>query len=74
LLLAFPRPIERTRWNVINNGETVIDLRLVCPYADDYARSSPIEPSVAGGGKIARAVARLVTGYDFQGAGSRVFT
>jgi hypothetical protein len=51
----------------------VIDLRLVCADADDYSRSSPIEPSVLGGGKIARAVAKLVTGYDFAGEGSRVF-
>lgn len=54
-------------------GVPVIDLRLVCTDAADYSRTSPIEPSVAGGGKIARAVARLVTGYDFQGEGSRVF-
>jgi hypothetical protein len=51
----------------------VIDLRLVCTDAADYSRSSPIEPSVVGGGKIARAVARLVTGYDSRGEGSRVF-
>jgi hypothetical protein len=50
----------------------VLDLRLVCTDAADYSRSSPIEPSVVGGGKIARAVSRLVTGYDFQ-QGSRVF-
>jgi hypothetical protein len=51
----------------------VIDLRRVCTDAADYSRSSPIEPSVIGGGKIARAVGRLVTGYDFKGEGSRVF-
>lgn len=51
----------------------VIDLRLICTDSDDYSQSSPIEPSVVGGGKIARAVARLVTGYDFQGEGSWVF-
>jgi hypothetical protein len=54
-------------------GVPVLDLRGVCTDPDDYARSSPIEPSGAGGGKIARAVARLVTGYDFQDNGSRVF-
>jgi hypothetical protein len=54
-------------------GVPVIDLRLVCTDADDYARSSPIEPSVVEGGKIARAVARLVTGCDFTSEGSRVF-
>jgi len=54
-------------------GVPVLDLRLVCTEAADYARSSPIEPSVVGGGKIARAISRLVTGNDFQGEGSRVF-
>jgi hypothetical protein len=51
----------------------VIDLRLVCTDAADYSRTSPIEPSAIGGGKIARPIARLVTEYDFQGEGSRVF-
>jgi hypothetical protein len=54
-------------------GLPVLDLRLVCTDAADYARTSPIEPSVVGGGKIARAVSRLVTGHDFQSEGSRVF-
>jgi hypothetical protein len=36
----------------------VIDLRLVCDEAADYA--NPIEPSVLGGEKIARAIARAV--------------
>ena len=54
-------------------GLPVLDLRLVCTDADDYARTSPIEPSAVGGGKIARAVARLVTGFDFRAGGSRVF-
>jgi hypothetical protein len=54
-------------------GLPVIDLRLVCGEATDYARSSPIEPSVAGGGKIARAISRVVTGHDFRADGSRVF-
>ena len=54
-------------------GLPVIDLRLICTEADDYAKSSPIEPSVVGGGKVARAVGRLVTGFDFRSEGSRVF-
>lgn len=41
----------------------VIDLRLVCDEDADYA--NPIEPSAKGGGKIAAAVAGLVTGHDF---------
>ena len=43
----------------IETRSLVIDLRLVCAEAADYA--NPIEPSVCGGGKIARAVARAVT-------------
>jgi hypothetical protein len=52
----------------------VIDLRLICTEASDYARSSPIEPSVAGGGKIARALSRAVTEYELRAQGSWVFT
>lgn len=51
----------------------VIDLRLICTDSSDYARTSPIEPSVVGGGKIARAVIRAVTGFDAMAAGSLVF-
>jgi hypothetical protein len=54
-------------------GLPVIDLRLVCTDVADYSRSSPIEPSVVGGGKIARAIGRLVTTHDFAAEGSQVF-
>jgi len=37
----------------------VIELRLVCTEPADYA--NPIEPSVRGGGKIARAIVRALT-------------
>ena len=40
-------------------GVTLIDLRLVCDRLEDLA--NPIEPSVLGGGKIAAAIAQLVT-------------
>ena len=39
-------------------GVPVVDLRLVCTEAADYA--NPIEPSEAGGRKIARAIAGLL--------------
>jgi hypothetical protein len=42
-------------------GLPVLDLRIVCRDADDYSRLSPIEPSVAGGQKIAAALAGIVT-------------
>lgn len=52
----------------------VIDLRLICTEAGDYSESSPIEPSAAGGGKIARAISRVLTSHDFLPGGSRVFS
>ena len=42
------------------HGLDVIDLRAVCDLPQDYA--NPIEPSSIGGAKIARAIARVVTG------------
>ena len=39
-------------------GVRAIDLRQVCARAEDYA--NPIEPSVIGGGKIARAIRELI--------------
>ncbi|CAO3452789.1 SGNH/GDSL hydrolase family protein [Azospirillum largimobile] len=52
-------------------GLPLIDLRLICDEAADYA--NPIEPSVQGGGKIARAIASLVAGHDWSQARSTVF-
>ena len=43
-------------------GVPAVDLRAVCSERDDYA--NPIEPSSAGGEKIARALATLVTGLS----------
>jgi hypothetical protein len=54
-------------------GVSVLDLRLICNEKTDYAATSPIEPSAAGGGKIARAVSRVVTGLDGLVGDSRVF-
>ena len=52
-------------------GLPLIDLRLLCDEAADYA--NPIEPSVQGGGKIAGAIAALVVGHDWSQARSTVF-
>ena len=49
---------------------SVIELRLVCTEPSDYA--NPIEPSVQGGAKIARAVARALTSSEAQARGARV--
>lgn len=42
------------------NRLPVLDLRLICSEATDYAKISPIEPSVVGGGKIARTILRAI--------------
>ncbi|WP_294563380.1 SGNH/GDSL hydrolase family protein [uncultured Arthrobacter sp.] len=62
------QPVIRTAIAVFNDcitraafsrGVPLIDLRLICDEDADYA--NPIEPSVQGGAKIARAVASLLT-------------
>jgi hypothetical protein len=54
------------------NALNVIDLRLVCNEASDYA--NPIEPSSHGGAKIARAIARAVALPPAADGTSRVLT
>jgi hypothetical protein len=51
----------------------VIDLRLVCDEAADYAAVSPIEPSAHGGAKIAQAISAVVTEHDFSVRGATVY-
>ena len=46
---------------------SVVDLRLICDKESDYSPASPIEPSVSGGGKIARAVIRAATAPKLEG-------
>jgi hypothetical protein len=48
----------------------IIDLRLVCSEASDYA--NPIEPSGSGGRKIAQAIIAAVTSSVSDSAASRV--
>jgi hypothetical protein len=50
----------------------VIELRAVCSRPEDYA--NPIEPSSAGGEKIARAIARLVAEHDFASGKTAVYS
>lgn len=52
----------------------IVDLRLVCGHAADYSSLSPIEPSMAGGAKITRVIADLVTTHDFACGRSIVYT
>lgn len=44
----------------------VLDLRILCDNTADYSDLSPIEPSVAGGAKIASLIARVLRDHDFS--------
>lgn len=55
----------------ILSGVPLIDLRLVCSEAADYANE--IEPSEAGGRKIAQAIRRLITLHDFSSGRTEAF-
>ncbi len=48
----------------ITHGLPVLDLRLICSEAKDYANE--IEPGVAGGQKIAAGILNLVQNHDFS--------
>jgi lysophospholipase L1-like esterase len=52
-------------------GVPLLDLRLICSSPGDYA--NPIEPSAAGGEKIARAIVVAVTEHDFGRRRTEVF-
>lgn len=52
-------------------GLPLLDLRLICDEDSDYA--NPIEPSDAGGAKIARAILGLVSEHDFTQRRTQVF-
>lgn len=66
-LMMFNEAIQRTAYH---HGLDVIELRLVCTKAGDYA--NPIEPSGSGGQKIARAIASAL-GFVAGGPRSRTF-
>lgn len=57
--------------NIHREGLDLLDLRLICNEAADYA--NPIEPSVAGGAKIASAIAGYVRACDSRAGRTRVF-
>ena len=53
------------------NGIPLIDLRLTCNEATDYA--NPIEPSCAGGEKIVNAIVNAVLEHNFEKHYTQVF-
>jgi lysophospholipase L1-like esterase len=55
----------------IRVGAPLIDLRMVCRTPEDYA--NPIEPSAAGGRKIANVIARAVQQHGFEAPDTRVY-
>ncbi len=52
-------------------GVPVLDLRLICNEADDYANT--IEPSGKGGGKIAAKISEVVRTHDFSARRTSVY-
>ena len=56
----------------VRRGLPVIDLRTAFVAPDDYA--NPIEPSVAGGLKLAELIRTVVTTHDFAAGGARFYT
>jgi hypothetical protein len=52
----------------------VLDLRLVCDQPRHFSPLSPIEPSSAGGERIAEALARFITIHDFNRRACVVFS
>ncbi len=53
-------------------GLPILELRLICADQTDYA--NPIEPSTAGGAKLATAIASLLATHDFARDGARIYT
>jgi hypothetical protein len=54
-------------------GLPVLDLRIICDSSKDYSDISPIEPSEAGGSKIARAILRILQSHDFSRTGTTIY-
>ncbi|MBI2485990.1 MAG: SGNH/GDSL hydrolase family protein [Deltaproteobacteria bacterium] len=55
----------------VSAGIPLLDLRIICNEDTDYV--NPIEPSVTGGEKISRAIAKLVIEHDFNSRRTKVF-
>ena len=55
----------------VSDGLPILDLRLICNEADDYANE--IEPSCKGGRKIAAAIVKLVEQHDFKSRRTSIY-
>jgi lysophospholipase L1-like esterase len=58
----------------VQAGLPLIDLRVICDEATDYSAISPIEPSAAGGDKIARRIVAIAAEHDFSMQHTVVYT
>lgn len=54
-------------------GLPVIDLRVLCQDKTDFSALSPIEPSVKGGEKIAKAIVEITQSYPFKSGKTWLF-
>lgn len=54
-------------------GAPIIDLRTICSHTADYSSLSPIEPSDAGGRKIAAALAIALAQHNFDSPYSAIY-
>ena len=54
-------------------GLPVIDLRVLCQDKTDFSALSPIEPSVKGGEKIAKAIVEITQHYPFKSGKTWLF-
>ena len=54
-------------------GLPVIDLRVLCQDKADFSALSPIEPSVKGGEKIAKAIVEITQHYPFKSGKTWLF-
>ena len=62
---------DRILREAITHGLPVLDLRLICTEAEDYANE--IEPGVPGGRKIAAGILNLVQNHDFSSGRTVVY-
>jgi len=58
----------------IRSGLPVLDLREICTEAGDFSLKSPIEPSSAGGAKLADRIVAALVANDFTKAECRVYS
>lgn len=54
-------------------GAAILDLRVICNLPEDYSGVSPIEPSAAGGRKIAAGIVDMLVTHEYREDRSSVY-